>query len=83
MACRKYPQRRSSGCRDFGPYLVLNPFRLSDWRRTGTRTACAYEGITVTTARHDDEADDTDGVFRRRKSFEHITGWVAYVVALS
>jgi SAM-dependent methyltransferase len=28
----------------------------------------------------DDDADDTDGVFRRRKSFENMSGWVAYVV---
>lgn len=29
----------------------------------------------------DDEADDTDGIFRRRKYFENQEGWVAYVVA--
>ena len=28
----------------------------------------------------DDEADDTDGVFRVRKRFENQVGWVAYVV---
>jgi cyclopropane fatty-acyl-phospholipid synthase-like methyltransferase len=31
----------------------------------------------------DDEADDTDGVFRRRKYFENQDGWVGYVVGLS
>ena len=28
----------------------------------------------------DEEADDTDGVFRRRARFENMSGWVAYVV---
>lgn len=31
----------------------------------------------------DDEADDTDGVFRRRKRFDNMSGWVAYVVGLT
>jgi SAM-dependent methyltransferase len=31
----------------------------------------------------DEEADDTDGIFRRRKSFENQTAWVAYVVGLT
>jgi len=31
----------------------------------------------------DDEDDDTDGIFRRRKRFENQTGWVAYVVGLT
>ena len=31
----------------------------------------------------DDEEDDTDGIFRRRKRFENQSGWVAYVVALT
>lgn len=31
----------------------------------------------------DDEADDTDGIFRKRKYFENQEGWVAYVVAYS
>jgi len=29
----------------------------------------------------DDEADDTDGIFRKRKRFENQEGWVAYLVA--
>ena len=31
----------------------------------------------------DDELDDTDGIFRRRKRFENQSGWVAYVVGLT
>jgi cyclopropane fatty-acyl-phospholipid synthase-like methyltransferase len=31
----------------------------------------------------DDEADDTDGIFRRRKYFQNQDGWVGYVVGLS
>lgn len=31
----------------------------------------------------DEEADDTDGIFRRRKRFENQIGWVAYVVGLT
>jgi len=31
----------------------------------------------------DEEADDTDGIFRRRKRFENQDGWVAYVVGRS
>ncbi|MCP3978482.1 MAG: class I SAM-dependent methyltransferase [bacterium] len=31
----------------------------------------------------DNEADDTDGIFRRRKKFENQSGWVAYVVGLT
>ncbi len=31
----------------------------------------------------DDEEDDTDGIFRRRKRFENQAGWVAYVVGLT
>ncbi len=31
----------------------------------------------------DDEEDDTDGIFRRRKRFENQSGWVAYVVGLT
>jgi len=31
----------------------------------------------------DDEADDTDGVFRRRKRFENQSGWIAYVIGLT
>ncbi|MDM7913964.1 MAG: hypothetical protein QUU85_01675 [Candidatus Eisenbacteria bacterium] len=30
----------------------------------------------------DDEADEADGIYRRRKSFEEMAGWVAYVVGL-
>jgi SAM-dependent methyltransferase len=30
----------------------------------------------------DEEEDDTDGIFRRRKRFENQSGWVAYVVGL-
>jgi cyclopropane fatty-acyl-phospholipid synthase-like methyltransferase len=30
----------------------------------------------------DDEADDTDGVFRKRARFENQSGWVAYVVGI-
>ncbi len=31
----------------------------------------------------DDEEDDTDGIFRRRKRFENMCGWVTYVVGLT
>lgn len=31
----------------------------------------------------DEEADDSDGVFRRRKRFDNQDGWVAYVVGLT
>ena len=31
----------------------------------------------------DEEADDTDGIFRRRTRFENQEGWVAYVVGLA
>ncbi len=31
----------------------------------------------------DEEEDDTDGIFRRRKRFENQCGWVSYVVGLS
>jgi SAM-dependent methyltransferase len=31
----------------------------------------------------DDEADDTDGIFRRRTRFENQSAWVAYVVGLT
>jgi len=31
----------------------------------------------------DDDEDDTDGIFRRRKRFENQEGWVAYVVGLT
>ncbi len=31
----------------------------------------------------DDDEDDTDGIFRRRKRFENQCGWVAYVVGLT
>lgn len=47
------------GCRDFGPYLVLLTCGLSVYDAPATRPACAYEGITVTTARHDGETDET------------------------
>ena len=30
VACRKYPQSAGFECRDFGPYLVLDPVRLSE-----------------------------------------------------
>ena len=30
----------------------------------------------------DDEADDADGVFRKKRYFENQSGWVAYVVGL-
>ncbi|MFB3907982.1 MAG: cyclopropane-fatty-acyl-phospholipid synthase family protein [Candidatus Eisenbacteria bacterium] len=30
----------------------------------------------------DDEADEADGIYRRRKRFEEMAGWVAYVVGL-
>jgi len=29
----------------------------------------------------DDEEDESDGIFRKRKYFENQEGWVAYVVA--
>jgi SAM-dependent methyltransferase len=31
----------------------------------------------------DDEADDTDGIFRRRARFENQSAWVAYIVGLT
>ncbi len=31
----------------------------------------------------DEDADDTDGIFRRRKKFENQNAWVAYVVGLA
>jgi len=31
----------------------------------------------------DDEANDTNGIFRRRRRFENQSGWVAYVVGLT
>ncbi len=31
----------------------------------------------------DDDEDETDGIFRRRKRFENQAGWVAYVVGLT
>jgi SAM-dependent methyltransferase len=31
----------------------------------------------------DDEADDTDGVYRLRRRFENQTGWVAYIVGVT
>jgi hypothetical protein len=30
----------------------------------------------------DDEADEADGIFRRKTYFENQAGWVAYVVGL-
>ena len=30
----------------------------------------------------DEEEDDSDGVFRKRKRFENQNGWVAYVVGV-
>jgi len=30
----------------------------------------------------DEEDDDTDGIFRRRKKFDNMEGWIAYVVGL-
>jgi SAM-dependent methyltransferase len=42
-----------------------------------------FAGTEVYTEGWDEEADDTDGIFRRRKRFENQDGWVAYVVGLT
>lgn len=41
-----------------------------------------FKGAEVYVEGWDDEEDDTDGVFRRRKKFENQAGWVAYVVGI-
>jgi SAM-dependent methyltransferase len=39
-----------------------------------------FEGSDVYIEGWDDEADETDGVFRKRVRFENQAGWVAYIV---
>ena len=39
-----------------------------------------FKSVDVYLEGWDDEADDTDGIFRRRAQFENQGGWVAYVV---
>ena len=39
-----------------------------------------FESVDVYVEGWDDEADETDGVFRKRVRFENQAGWVAYVV---
>ena len=39
-----------------------------------------FKSVEVYLEGWDDEADDTDGIFRRRKQFENQSGWVAYIV---
>jgi len=39
-----------------------------------------FEGSDVYVEGWDDEADETDGVFRKRVRFENQAGWVAYIV---
>ncbi|MBC8404727.1 MAG: class I SAM-dependent methyltransferase [Planctomycetes bacterium] len=40
-----------------------------------------FKGVDVYTEGWDDETDETDGVFRMRKDFDHEGSWIAYVVA--
>ncbi len=40
-----------------------------------------FKEVDVYTEGWDDETDDTDGIFRLRKDFEHEGSWIAYVVA--
>lgn len=40
-----------------------------------------FAGSEVYVEGWDEEAEDTDGIFRKRKRFENQEGWVAYVVA--
>jgi SAM-dependent methyltransferase len=42
-----------------------------------------FAGSEVYVEGWDEESDDTDGIFRRRKRFENQAGWVAYVVGYS
>jgi SAM-dependent methyltransferase len=42
-----------------------------------------FERADVYVEGWDEEADETDGIFRRRKKFENMSGWVAYVVGTS
>jgi SAM-dependent methyltransferase len=39
-----------------------------------------FASVEVYVEGWDDDADDTDGIFRRRTRFENQSGWVAYVV---
>jgi hypothetical protein len=39
-----------------------------------------FAGSDVYVEGWDDDADETDGVFRKRARFENQAGWVAYVV---
>lgn len=45
--------------------------------------AAGFKSAEVYVEGWDDEEDDTDGVFRRRRRFENQSGWVAYVVGLT
>lgn len=42
-----------------------------------------FEGVEVYVEGWDEDEDETDGIFRRRKQFENQSGWVAYVVGLT
>ena len=41
-----------------------------------------FKSVEIYLEGWDEEADDTDGIFRRRKRFVNQSGWVAYVVGL-
>ncbi len=67
---------------------LRNAFRY-DWRLwtlpelQELMREAGFSDTEVYTEGWDDEADDTDGIFRRRKSFENQEGWVAYVVGIA
>ena len=42
-----------------------------------------FESTEVYVEGWDEDEDETDGIFRRRKRFENQSGWVAYVVGLT
>jgi len=46
-------------------------------------TEAGFEEVRVYVEGWDDEEDDTDGIFRRRKRFDNQGAWVAYVVGLA
>ena len=42
-----------------------------------------FDSVEIYVEGWDEDEDETDGIFRRRKQFENQSGWVAYVVGLT
>ena len=59
-----------------------------DWRLWGTPELrdimldVGFKRVDVYLEGWDEESEDTDGIMRKRSTYEHMLSWVSYMVAI-